>query len=58
MELAVEQLKLKTKKYAKLGMLNNTEKKRVPVKINGIEIKKEVVPIFPEHLFIQQQIEF
>jgi hypothetical protein len=56
--LAVEQLKVKTKKYAKLGMLNNTEKKRVPVKINGIEIKKEVVPVFPEHLFIQQQIEF
>ena len=58
MELAVEQLKLKTKKYAKLGMLNNTEKKRVPVKINGIEIKKEIVPVFPEHLFTQQQIDF
>jgi len=38
MELALEQLKKKTKFYANLGMLYCTQKEKVPVKINGIDI--------------------
>jgi hypothetical protein len=58
MVLALDQLKLKTKKYAKLGLLNNIEKKRVPIKINGVEVKKEVIAVFPEHLFTELQNNF
>ena len=41
MELAIEQLKLKTVKWARLGMLNSLEKLKVPVKINGVEVRRE-----------------
>jgi hypothetical protein len=41
MDLAIEELKLKTIKWARLGMLNNIEKLKVPVKINGVEVKRD-----------------
>jgi hypothetical protein len=41
MELAIEELKIKAVKWARLGMLNNIEKLKVPVKINGIEVKRD-----------------
>ena len=41
MELAIEELKVKAIKWARLGMLNNLEKLRVPIKINGVEVKRD-----------------
>lgn len=38
MEMAVDILTEKVKKYAKLGMLHAIEQKKVPVRINGIDI--------------------
>jgi hypothetical protein len=52
MMLAIDQLKVKTLKYARLGLLNCMEKKKTQVKINGIEVPKPpVVPTLNEHLF-------
>jgi hypothetical protein len=41
-ELAVNILKEKTKHYARMGLLHSLDKKKVPVKINGIEIIPEI----------------
>jgi hypothetical protein len=41
MELAIEELRDKTEYYARIGLLHSLEQKRVPVKINGIEIVME-----------------
>jgi len=41
MELAIEELKDKTEYYARIGLLHSLEQKRVPVKINGVEIVVE-----------------
>lgn len=41
MFLAIEKLIEKTKKYARLGMLHALEHKKVPIKINGVEIIKQ-----------------
>lgn len=50
--LAIDQLKVKTLKYARLGLLNCLEKKKTQVKINGIEVPKPpTVPTLNEHLF-------
>lgn len=38
MELAVQQLEVKTKYYARMGLLHSLETKKSPVKINGIEL--------------------
>lgn len=52
MMLAIDQLKLKTTKYARLGLLNCIEKKKTQVKINGVEVPKpERTPRLNEHLF-------
>ena len=52
MMIAIDQLKLKTVKYARLGLLNCIEKKKTQVKINGIEVPKPpMVPTLNEHLF-------
>jgi hypothetical protein len=37
--MAVIELTKKTKSYARLGLLNSTSKQKVPIKINGIEVK-------------------
>lgn len=53
MAMVLEELKPKFKKLARFGLLNSVEKKKVPIKINGIEIvpdKKEVSLM--EHLFL------
>lgn len=42
MELAITQLQDRAKYYARIGLLHSLEKKKVPVKINGIEIIPEV----------------
>ncbi len=39
--LAIEELRVKAKTYARMGILHCIEKKKVPVKINGIEIVLE-----------------
>lgn len=41
MEMAIEELTSKVQKYARLGMLHAVEKKKVPVRINGIDVKME-----------------
>jgi hypothetical protein len=41
MELAIEKLENKTKYYARMGLLHSLEKKKVLIKINGIEIDLE-----------------
>jgi hypothetical protein len=41
MELAIEELRDKTEYYARIGLLHSLEQKRVPVKINGVEIVVE-----------------
>lgn len=52
MMMAVDELKLKTVKYARLGLLNCVEKRKTQVKINGIEVPKPpMVPTLNEHLF-------
>lgn len=42
MELALDKLKKVTEYYARIGLLHSLEKKKVPVKINGIEVIPEV----------------
>ena len=51
MELAIEELKNKTRYYSRMGMLHSKEKRKVPVKINGIEITPEKLTIKPEDQF-------
>lgn len=51
MELALNEILVKTKKYARLGMLHNIEKRKVPIIINGVEIYREIEPTLQEHLF-------
>jgi hypothetical protein len=52
MMVAIDLLKVKTLKYARLGLLNCIEKKKTQVKINGIEVPKPpTVPTLNEHLF-------
>jgi hypothetical protein len=41
MALAVVELTKKTKNYARLGLLNSLNKQKVPVKINGVEVRPE-----------------
>jgi hypothetical protein len=41
MLMAIDKLKVKTAKWARLGMLNSLDKLKVPVKINGVEVKRE-----------------
>ena len=41
MELAIDKLKTKTAYYARMGILQSIDKRKVPVKINGIEIIPE-----------------
>jgi hypothetical protein len=41
MELAVQQLEIKTKYYARMGLLRSLERKKSPVKINGVELVNE-----------------
>ena len=43
MVLALDKLKTKVKYYASRGLLHSSEKRKVPIKINGIEIKPEIV---------------
>lgn len=40
-EMAVDKLKEKTKIYARMGILHSLDKKKVPIKINGIEVMLE-----------------
>lgn len=42
MSVAVEKLTERVKKYARLGMLHAIEQKKVPLKINGVEVMKTV----------------
>jgi hypothetical protein len=51
MMLAIEELKHKMTKYARLGILHSLDKKRVPVKINGIEVVPEKKEVKPDYLF-------
>jgi hypothetical protein len=52
MMLAIDELKVKTLKYARLGLLNCVEKKKTQVKINGVEVPKPALtPTLNEHLF-------
>jgi hypothetical protein len=39
MAMAVVELTKKTKSYARLGLLNSISKQKVPIKINGVEVK-------------------
>ncbi len=52
MVLALEKLKIKVKKYSSLGILHASEKRKVPLMINGMEITPEVKrahELFPEY---------
>lgn len=51
MEYAIEDLTLKVQKYARLGLLHNTEKKKVPLKINGVEVVREKPTSFFDAIF-------
>jgi len=52
MMVAIDLLKVKTVKYARLGLLNCVEKKKAQLKINGIEVPKPIlIPTLNEHLF-------
>jgi hypothetical protein len=42
MSVAVEKLTERVKKYARLGMLHAIEQKKVPLKINGVDVMKTV----------------
>lgn len=54
MVLALDELKEKVKLYARMGMLHSTEKIKVPLMINGKEIKPELpTPTFRDYLFIE-----
>jgi hypothetical protein len=37
--MAVIELTKKTKNHARLGLLNSISKQKVPIKINGVEVK-------------------
>ena len=39
MAMAVIELTKKTKSHARLGLLNSISKQKVPIKINGVEVK-------------------
>jgi hypothetical protein len=43
MVLALDKLKVKVKYYAARGLLHSSEKRKVPVKINGVEVKPEII---------------
>ena len=52
MVLALEKLKVKVKKYSSLGLLHASEKRKVPLIINGVEITPEIKrahELFPEY---------
>jgi hypothetical protein len=52
MVLALEKLKDKVKKYSSLGLLHASEKRKVPLIINGVEITPEIKrahELFPEY---------
>ena len=51
MMLAIDELKHKMIKYGRLSILHSLEKKKVPVKINGIEVIPEKKEVKPDHLF-------
>jgi len=58
-EMAIEKLKEKTKLYARMGILHSLDKKKVPIKINGVEIIPEHrepkrVNDFIDDLFVRQ----
>jgi len=48
----LEKLKVKVKKYSSLGLLHASEKRKVPLMINGVEITPEIKrahELFPEY---------
>jgi hypothetical protein len=47
-----EDLSKKVKKYARLGLLHASEKLKVPVKINGVEVQKKEPTRFGDDLFL------
>lgn len=51
MLLALDVLKPKMTKYARLGILHSLDKKKVPIKINGVEIIPEKKEVKPDYLF-------
>ena len=51
MELALNKLKPKVERYAKYGMFHSIDKKKVPVQINGIDVKRKVEAVIPDNLF-------
>jgi hypothetical protein len=53
-DLAIDEIKLKTSYYARRGMFGSIDKKRIPLKINGIEVEiKKPVPVLADRLFPQ-----
>ena len=55
MDLALDILKPKVKYFASLGLLHASEKRKVPVKINGVEIKPEIKKahdLWPEYFMM------
>lgn len=55
MELAIEQLKVKAKKYARLGILHSFESKKVPIMINGVVVKDDK---FTDTYRLRQELPF
>ena len=51
MLLALDVLKPKMTKYARLGILHSLDRKKVPIKINGVEVIPEKKEVKPDHLF-------
>jgi hypothetical protein len=51
MLMALDMLKPKMTKYARLGILHSLDKKKVPIKINGVEVIPEKKEVKPDHLF-------
>ena len=52
MMVAIDLLKVRTVKYARLGLLNCLEKKKAQIKINGVEVPKPIlIPTLNDHLF-------
>jgi hypothetical protein len=56
-EVAIEQLSEKVKKCARLGTLHNTEKKKVPIMINGVEVKKKEPTSFLD-ILLEERVHF
>ena len=55
MDLALDILKPKVKYFANLGLLHASEKRKVPVMINGVEIKPEIKTahdLWPEYFMM------